>query len=311
MLKQVILAGIGLVPFHYYASETLDIEMNEPRAIVGVQTSSSDKNTRYNNSVLNVDMLMPLSADKKHLTFVNVQTSYYNNLHWLYSAGIGHRNVDNNIVYGIYGFYDKLRSVNANDYDRFNLGIELLAQEWSVRTNFYFLPNTGEKKIGGSTTSTAVITQYEQAYSGAEIELGHNLGLEGLTGSVSHYNYGNVIKGNKLKLGYLVNNYISLTTSVQHDNVQGTVVKAGLSLFMGSVPSRKNSIFDRLRAPVVREMTLPVFEYETLVPKSKPSVDVISALNESMEAPEDDAPPPLVTEEPADDSIPLDLLAEG
>lgn len=258
MLKQSIgLCAMTLAPFMTLMAETLDPDLKNTRLSAQIQTVTSDYNQNISSSNTSVDLLMPLFGDNKQITFLDAQMSIADQLYQTYSMGFGHRMSERNIVYGIYGFYDYQKSLTANTYHRFTMGAELLAQDWSLRSNFYLYPNTQQHRIAEIKLTDLITAQvYEQAVSGVEIELGHTLWLDNLTGYLSYYQYGNMIKGLKARFEYQVNPHVALTLSAQRDPARGTIASAGVMIFIGQDVSKTNSLLDRLYAPVSRDMTV-------------------------------------------------------
>ena len=305
--RKVILIAIGLAPFTQLVALGAALELKESHVTAEIKTVQSDySNKPYNSSNITLEAMTPFKRDSNSVSSIAMQMSYFDKLYQTYGLGVAQRNVIGDKVYGLYGFYDYQKSLNDHIYHRFNVGFELMAEKWLLRTNFYLYPNSNAHKIRDiSSTTTSLVAEVEQAYSGAEVEWGHELGLKGLNGYAAYYNYGNKIIGAKLRLEYQINTHVALMASTQHDAARGHLTSAGIIVFMGQAVSGSNSIADRLQRPIVRDMTVLAEQYqqrtnqastestssEEVTPEATPTVP-----DEAPEAPVDDAPIEFIAE---------------
>jgi hypothetical protein len=271
MLKKIIMGTLIMLPLAPLVAAEPSIESDNVRITMQIQSLNDSYTKTLNGSSLIFDALIPLSADNQQINFVDAQIGYFNKLFQTYSLGFGHREASVDKVYGVYGFYDYQRALSGRYYHRVNIGMELLAEEWSLRSNFYLYPGENTHKIRDiSRTATTIVSLYEQVYSGTDVVLGHNLGIENFNAYIGYYNFGGTIKGNKLRLEYQVNERVAFNASVQHDTHRGTLTRAGISVFMGQAISPTNSLAQRLRAPIIRDLTVAARQYletATLVAK--------------------------------------------
>lgn len=256
MIRKATLVAIGLATcssiFTAQASRVKNSQLT-----LDIATINSDYTNTKNSSNVSTNLLVPFSGNSRQINFINAQISYFDKLYQTYGLGIGHRKAIDDTVYGIFGVYDYQISLNDNVFKRANVGLELLTKEWSIRTNFYFYLDSNKKQLSQSrSTSDNIITEYEQVYSGTDVELSRSLGLKGLQGYLGYFNYGNTITGGKLGANYQVSNTVALFFGTQHDSQRGMMAFLGIKVALGSGSSRNNTILDRLYAPVKRDMSV-------------------------------------------------------
>ena len=93
--------------------------------------------------------------------------------------GLGWRSlIHPNWIFGVYGYYDVLRSAFGNTFNQGSLGAELMSLNWDFRVNGYF-PDQSGKPTGaaaGVSNGTIVVNQFEErAYAGFDAEMGRRM----------------------------------------------------------------------------------------------------------------------------------------
>ena len=221
-----------------------------------------------------LDAMFPIFGNASQFSYANLQGYIYGTQYKTGSIGGGHRFLFQEAIYGAYGFYDYQISSSDFSYDRYNLGVERLSNDIDVRANFYYYPidsnqltyRLSDTPLNGFISNNNIFYTYPYATevvvtSGADIEIGRALGFDQLRGYVGYYNYGsNVIEGMRARLTYDINQRWQLTASTQHDNARGWLTYGGLSYWFGTPKASFNNIADRMRDPVVRDMTIAAYE---------------------------------------------------
>jgi hypothetical protein len=138
---------------------------------------------------------------------------------------------------------------------------------WEVRANGYYYPNQGKNTLQDLGLTEARISDnnivfthsyaVEQVYNGMDMEVGRSV-IKNLKGYAAYYNYENEITGGRLRLTYDINDRLQLVGSSQYDDVRGWQTMAGVRYTLGKSLAKTGTIQDKLYAPVVRDMTVPV-----------------------------------------------------
>lgn len=258
------LTALGLIPLALFSEE---IRAEQSSEVFRSSRLVAEAVVGKHNVGGNLDLLVPFYGDNTRIWYGNLQGFQYGSMYRTYSIGGGHRQVVDNAIYGIYGFFDRQTSVNKINYNRYTAGLERLGETWDFRTNFYLYANSpdatnlvdqGRKSafIRGSNILYAHLYEVEKVYNGADFEVGRTLGLDNLRGYLGYYNFGDVIKGPKARLEYQVNPRVALSASTQTD-VRGWLTYAGISYWFGktTIPGA-TGIESRMLDPVVRDMTV-------------------------------------------------------
>ena len=219
-----------------------------------------------------VDAFVPFMGDDDFLVYANLMAKYgtgKNNANgnaFEGNFGLGFRRVNDseNAIYGAYAFYDSLRSVNNNQFTQATIGAERLGLTWDFRANVYVPFGTtkynsvvhdgGSSVVQGHDIIEYVKSRTEYANAGADIEVGRTLGSEKLRAYFAMYSFGQDLTGPRLRLEYQYNNYITFTSTTQYDTDRGGQFLLGARFTLGGIKNAKKNIFNRLTAPVVRDM---------------------------------------------------------
>ncbi len=263
-ITRATLTAIGLLPFSLFADsaklDSIDV-MRESRVIAELQQGKKTGGF--------IDGMIPFYGNNEHIWFTNLQAYKYGNQYQTYGLGLGHRAIVDDAVYGLYGFYDWQQSENKKNYGRVSVGVERLTDTWDVRANFsyYVFKDTNKlldeglqsSFIEGNNIYNRHYYDAEKIYSGVSAEVGRTLGTPDLRGYVGAYTYGGEINGVSARLQYQVTDRISLVAAGQHDTVRGWLATGGIQYWIGASRNTGNeaTLADRLRDPIVRDMTLP------------------------------------------------------
>lgn len=236
------------------------------RGIVGYQFG--------NKNGFTLDVFVPIAGDLTEFWFINPQAYTYDSLYRTYSLGFGHRQAANDTVYGAYAYYDKQRSPQQFYYDRMNLGFQSLGKDWAWNANLYWYGTPSAHNVADQGISQASIVgneiEYlhqflnEEAYSGISAEIGRRI-FDTMFAYAGYYSYSQIINGTKFRLEYNLNNGLMLGASTQFDKARGWLHTININYWIGKKLSGKNSITDRMRAPIVRDTTVAAYSYQTNV----------------------------------------------
>jgi hypothetical protein len=135
------------------------------------------------------DLFVPLMQGDRTLFFGNLRGRFDNQDSTEGNAGLGvRRMMGNGFNLGGYGYFDRRRTGNGNDFDQATFGAEALGRDWDFRGNFY--QPTGEKVRPVDITATAAasgasilvtsVTREERALKGYDAEVGYRVPLSGV-----------------------------------------------------------------------------------------------------------------------------------
>ena len=134
-----------------------------------------------NRRVLGDGLLMvPLYQDRCTMLFADVRGQTDDNDAREGNWGLGLRRIVNDqYIWGVYGFYDLRYSENQNYFSQGMMGMELMSVNGEARVNGY-IPDTSAKPAGGAAGTTAalignniyVLGGWERAYYGLDAEVG-------------------------------------------------------------------------------------------------------------------------------------------
>ncbi|EDY87151.1 conserved hypothetical protein [gamma proteobacterium HTCC5015] len=142
--------------------------------------------------------LIPFYQDGKRLGYADLRYSSSDVDTDEINLGAGFRSLNENetAIYGFYGSYDLRKSATERDYRQLTFGAELLTDTWDYRSNFYFPTGDDSYQVGNAeddvtvesefvghdlvrtTTTVGGGTIFEEALSGADIEVGRLLNFD-------------------------------------------------------------------------------------------------------------------------------------
>jgi hypothetical protein len=219
-----------------------------------------------------VDALLPFLGNDDFLIYTNLSAQAATDNSFAGGIGLGFRRVNDaeNGIFGMYGFYDVLRSDSGNQYTQATIGLEHLGLTWDFRVNGY-LPigitsyqkniytgdSDGQIVIHGHDWLAHMQTETETANGGADLELGRTLGSPNMRGYLAGYYYGANVAGPRVRVEYQYNNRITLTGLVQYDQERGAQSEVGIRLTIGgSHAVDPNSIYSRMTSQVTHSQEI-------------------------------------------------------
>ncbi len=182
------------------------------------------------------------------------------------NLGLGFRRVNDaeDAIFGIYAYYDSLRSVNDNQFTQVTIGAERLGLTWDFRANVYLpIGKTKYDKVihkGGSSFIEEhniienVKSRKEVSSTGADFEIGRTLGSNKLRGYFGVYSFGSELTGPRARLEYKLNNHVTFTSTAQYDKERNGQFIFGARFTLGGAKAPSNSIYSRMTAPVIRDV---------------------------------------------------------
>jgi hypothetical protein len=138
-----ILAAGAMSPIGFAAGQI------PTKASVELRFGGTDNVARY-------DLMLPLNQTNRSLFFTDFRLVDTAGSQLEGSLGFGYRQhhpsvLDGGLIWGTYGYFDRLRTANNNFFNQFSIGGELFTNNWSMRANGYF-PETDAQQ----TASTVV-----------------------------------------------------------------------------------------------------------------------------------------------------------
>lgn len=207
-------------------------------------------------------------------------------------------NSRNDFIWGLYGYYDYLRTENDNFFRQGTFGAELFTNSWDFRVNGY-IPEAKTCLVDRSTVSSIVISgtslytttttmeAREKALPGFDVEAGYTFDITNNHRIKFHTGYFRFdrsdspeIEGTSGRLEYVMDNLFgskrgSLTLSIkaQTDSVRDDQYFAGVSLRIpfGKVKKSReqaagNIIEHRMTESVVRDIDIVTFAQDVRAP---------------------------------------------
>jgi hypothetical protein len=242
--------------------------------------------------------MYPLSQSSESMFFTDIRATVDNDNAIEGNVGLGYRQImtgDNGSddwIWGIYGFYDRLRSPYNNQFDQGTFGAELLMPNFEIRGNLY-IPDNASYVVGRNTIScislsgttvmerTLSLEAYERSLQGFDCEVGYGFNITKkdqlwIHGGYFSFNNSDTpdIAGPRLRLQYEWNDAFGLSDStlafgveIQHDDVRETQTFAGVnwSIPFGShqksrkVSKRWRSIESRMMRPIIRDIDVVTY----------------------------------------------------
>ena len=133
------LTALGILPLAFFSE---GIRAEQSTEVFGSTRLVAQAVAGTKNVGGSLDLLVPLYGDNTQLWYGDIQGFGYGEMYHTVGAGLGHRQVINNAIYGIYGFFDRQVSPNKIYYNRYNMGLERLGETWDFRTNIYLYANS-------------------------------------------------------------------------------------------------------------------------------------------------------------------------
>ena len=252
-IVQSTLIALGVLPFSVLA-DAIDLEpFRQSRLILEFEQIQLGGEA---------DALIPVHGTADNFFYTNLIASQFGNTYQTFSAGLGHRQIINNAIYGYYAYYDRQKSKANLHYNRISGGAERLGMTWDMRANFYVYPGNNSHTVENTTAFVEGNgIYYNQAFStykvgsGGDFEIGRTLGLDDLRGYAGGYFFTQDIQGPRVRATYNLTPRWQFSGLVQYDEARGWLGMTGISYTLGRIDTT-HTILDRIREPVVRDLTV-------------------------------------------------------
>lgn len=244
-----------------------------------------EANGRIGNSydIVQGALFLPLHQTDHELLFADFR------YHWAEpkghegNYGLGYRSMDHQWVYGVYGYFDRIRTQNTNYFNQLTIGMEWMSVNWDFRVNGY-IPDRDPKVAAGNTTAaisggTVVVQNAEErAYYGIDAEMGRllsssNNGQTELRAFITGYYFNRTeegypeVMGGRARLEYRLydlpwlgyGSRLMLGGQYQYDDVRKDVASGLVSLRvpLSREPSRRPTRLQRrMMNPIVRDINV-------------------------------------------------------
>jgi len=239
------------------------------------------------------NFVYPLSQSPDSMIYTDVRAAFDGDNSTEGNIGLGFRRImrgdhsEDDWIWGIYGFYDRLISSQNNRFNQATFGAELLKMNFELRGNLYIPESTsyvvgsdtvGSVSLSGTTVMerTLSLVARERALSGFDAEVGYGFDIGEkdklwIYGGYFSFDHSETprIAGPRLRLQYECNDAFGLSGStlafgaeVRHDNVRKTDVFAGVTFSIPIGAPHKSpkdsgkwrSIDSRMMRPIIRDI---------------------------------------------------------
>jgi len=236
--------------------------------------------------------MYPVWQSPDSMIFSDIRSTFDNDDNIEGNIGLGFRRIiqgtdNDDWIWGIYGFYDRLKSSTDNQFNQGTFGAELLKTNFELRGNIY-LPENRSYIVGSRTVSSVSLSgttvmernqslvARERALPGFDAEVGYGFDMgkkDKLWVHAGYFNFNHSdapeIAGPRLRLHCELNDVFGMPEStlaigveVQHDKIRKNDTFACISL---SIPfgaprdvwketSRKRDIESRMMRPIIRDI---------------------------------------------------------
>ena len=223
-------------------------------------------------TITSPEIFLPLQQNSNALLFADIRAMFDGHGNKEGNIGLGYRRLlpNDEMIYGVYGFFDRRQSQNEAYHSQITLGTELLTNTWDARANLY-VPITKEKVIDLLDVSTSLAgtgllvsagNYREKGLFGGDLEVGYQV-LPGLRLYSAGFMFGGsgteTMYGTRLRTQLEMNDYVKLGAEWQVDNVRGDqkFAELRLSFPFGEKPKKKlNGIAKRMTENVVRDIDI-------------------------------------------------------
>jgi hypothetical protein len=281
ILRKAILTSIGILPFITPFGAFAAEEANASDDLLTSRSSELDwRKSRFSleaqsgsRTIGTLDAFIPFMGDDDFMVYADFMAKLgtgannSNGNAFEGNLGLGFRRVNDNenAIYGMYAFYDSLRSVNDNSFQQITVGAERLGLTWDFRANAYLPIGTSSYTKDVYKGGKIVLDQHnlieyiksstESTSTGYDVEVGRTLGLKGLKGYLAAYSFGKDLTGPRARLEYQLTDNLMLSGTLQHDKERGAQFLLGATFSVGgSKANNPNSIYSRMTDSVVRDV---------------------------------------------------------
>ncbi len=282
-IKRLLLLALLIAPLaQAEIKNQLKIAEADRKLFPSVVELSFRKNSSRttNRSIGEVNLLAPIFQNQDSFYFMNYIGKRTNSGGAELNIGLGRRQLENNVISGLYGFIDIRKTPLNNQFWQLTLGQEHLSKVIDWRYNLY-IPFSGSKDVPKHKRRPKVIVKgdtlsiqslhKEYAMHGIDFEIGHKkpypwgsfaMWLGGYSFQDKHVSSINGpsvrIETELTNLKYLPKNItLKWGLQFQRDNVRGENLTAQIAL---SIPlsgtSRLNYMQRRMIEPVIRDVDI-------------------------------------------------------
>lgn len=229
-----------------------------------------------NRQITGSEIFLPLAQNNNSLVFADMRGMGDGQHNKEGNLGVGFRRLEDDHIWGLYGFFDRRQSQFNAYHSQATLGAEILTQNWDLRANGY-LPLTDDKVIAGLATPSSIALQgnqvvqtlgsaaVEKSLAGFDVEAGYQVapGLRLFAGGYS-FRADDVpeISGFRGRAQYDVNDYLRLGLEYQQDDVRGENRFAEIRLRIplgGAKNTAPKGLRKRMAEPIVRDIDIVTF----------------------------------------------------
>lgn len=246
----------------------------------------SVKGVSGNSTAIGGQTLFPLYGDQSRVLFGLVDGNVtINNNSWYLSAGLGYRQVVDNLIYGGYVIADSNTSVANSHFFSLNPGFELTGKEWDVNINAYVPVSSNKKKFTqygwadefdnygyiryaghNQYNHHAERTDFEAIGQGGSLRIGRTVpGLKGVKVYLGGFYFdtkdAGQVRGGLAKVTFKLNKYAALEVTDTYSDRNHNRIVGGLKLTFGCYDEQEKESFGmsgRLMDQISRDVTVPI-----------------------------------------------------
>lgn len=289
--------------------EDASVEKWSPYFHVTTKASEDRQLGRFN-------CMWPIVQSSGSMFFTDVRATVDNDNAIEANIGLGYRRIvwsndsGHDWIWGVYGYYDRLKSSYGNLFNQGTFGAELLTRNIELRSNLY-IPDSTSHVVGRNAVSSVSLSgttvmgrtlsyeAYERSLPGFDFEVGYGFDIGKkdqlwLHGGYFYFDHSDTpeIAGPRLRLQYEWNDAFGWSRStlafgveIQHDDVRQTPAFAGITWSIPIGSRRKSlkgsgrwrSIRSRMVRPIVRDVDVVTFSEDiTKAPGTAGGPEIVS-----------------------------------
>lgn len=246
-----------------------------------------------------LDIFIPFMQSENDLWFIDARDKDASGSENEWNLGVGYRRIINdNLILGVYGFFDRLRSEHQNYFSQGTFGVEALTKNLDFRLNAYFPESktgyTGNDSVIVRGNSINLGTGVERALPGFDAEFGFRIpkispDIRVFAGGF-YFNRSDVpqVAGPRVRTEWRINDLfgfkgtrLTIEGEYTHDNVRHSKGYGGVSVRIpfgfGFSPKtstlNKDSLEARMIEPIIRDVDIITSSKQRIEPAINPLTD--------------------------------------
>lgn len=255
----------------------------------------------HRRNIGKIQGLIPLVSQMDSLWFLDLRFLRDSHTNKEGNLGLGYRYKGHDSIFGIYGFFDRRRSLLDNVYNQLTLGFERLTEKSDMRLNLY-LPQEKVFKTHHNHENTT-ITTIETPLKGIDFEVGRTVpfldSLKIFGGGFAFKGKENIssFAGFSVRMQWKWNDHISMETSYRKDCVRKNHTYVGISLQIPIGSRTKNRKQEKKKTDLEKRMVDFPLRDEDIVAVVSRHVHVNPLIQKIEFLPKEEQDPALIEKE--------------